>query len=172
MRTRLLLLVSLYALLNFGAHAEVYKTTDKDGRVVYTDQPAASDTKAKVVELPSINELPPIQYMPTRDNAPPSEPAVHYQLTITSPVTGTRLLVNERNLSISLSSDTQLQQGHYFVYFLNGEKVAQTNDQTFLLKEPPRGEHKIHVTVQNQYGKVFGQSESVTVYVMRPIIKH
>lgn len=171
MCTRLLLLVSLSALLNFSAYAEVYKTTDKDGRVVYTDQPAASDTKAKVVELPSINQLPPTQYTHIRDNAPPAEKPPHYQLTIVSPATGTRLMANERNLSITLESDNYLVEGLFFTYFLNGEKIAQTTSATFTLNEPPRGENKIHVTVENRYGKVFGQSDAITVYVVRPISK-
>src|SRR5690606_42036520 len=42
--------------LVFGASAQIYKTVDKDGKVIYTDKPPA-DQPAEAVKLPPINTL-------------------------------------------------------------------------------------------------------------------
>lgn len=171
MRTRLLL-VGLLAIVNVYTYADIYKTKDKNGNVVYTDQPAASDTKAKVVTLPTINELPSVEPGNRGGTASNQQQAdIHYNLEITSPPSGTRLLSNERSLTISVNSDQVLQDGHFFAYFLNGEKVGETTDLSTTITEPPRGENKVFVEVVDKYGKSFGQSPSIVVYVMRPIIK-
>jgi len=173
MRTRLLLLVTLFAATSINAHADIYKTKDKNGKVVYTDQPAASDTKAKIVTLPNINELPSVNPPSPGDSDSPAPVAdITYKIEIISPESGTRLLANERNLTVSISADQVLQLGHFFAYFLNGEKVNETTDQTITINEPPRGENKVYVEVVDKYGKSFGQSGSIVVYVMRPIVKH
>lgn len=170
MRTPLLLLISLSLLLNISAHAEIYKTKDKQGRVVYTDQPAASDTKAKIVDLPSINQLPVAPPIASEDPRP-TEPDTSYTIEIISPASGTRLLADQRNLTLAISPNQSLAPGLFFAYFLNGNKVAETRDLTFTISEPPRGENTLHVAAMDQDGKIFGESPAITVYVMRPIVK-
>lgn len=171
MHTPRLLLIGLIALISFNANADVYKTKDSQGRTVYTDQPAANDTQAKIVTLPSINQLPPLESIPMADPSRESAADISYKIHITSPAHETRLQANDRNLHVSISADQPLQPDHSFAYFLNGEKVKETTEQEITLVEPPRGENKLQVEVINQYGKSFGQSAAITVYVMRPIVK-
>jgi hypothetical protein len=151
--------------------AEIYKTVDKQGRIVYTDQPPAN-TQAKIVELPSINSLPPTQVTPAYNTAPNAGALeLHYQVNISSPVSGVTLQADERNLAVAVGLDQALQTGDMLAYFLDGVLLEKTTNLTITLVEPPRGEHKLHVEVMSKYGKSLGQSAPVTIVVMRPIAK-
>ena len=71
-------------LLALPATAQIYKTTDAEGNVVFTDQPPGGDTQAEQVELQPLNTTPPppkvAPVKPPRpapensDPAPASEP--------------------------------------------------------------------------------------------------
>ena len=169
MRTRLILIAGLL-LVNIS-YADVYKTVDKQGRTVYTDQPMPDDTKAKIVTLPTINQLPSVEPTVVMTNPDREAPeAINYNLEIITPESGTRLLADQRDLHISVSADNPLQEGHFFVYYMNGKSVRETTDPAITINEPPRGENKVYVEVMDNYGNSFGQSSSVIVYVMRPTV--
>ncbi len=165
------LLYSLIALFLVQAvNAEIYKSVDKQGRVTYTDKLPA-DVKATVVDLPSINALPPMQYIPV-DSPVPNLGAVDvdYQVSIVSPVSGDTLQADERNLTVSINLDQDLRPGHVLAYLLDGYIVEKTTALAVTLVELPRGQHKLHVEVMSKYGKSLGQSNAVTVIVDRPIM--
>ena len=154
------------------ATAEIFKTTDKQGRVVYTDQPAASDTKAKPVELRDTNKLPAVvvtPYTPTVHHQDPAMPP--YTIEITSPAAGTTLLAHQRNLSVSVTLNQDLQAGHSIAYYIDANVAQDSTDLNVTLNEPPRGEHKLHAAVKDKAGKILAESASVTFIVMRPIVK-
>jgi hypothetical protein len=161
------LLLSL-TLSTFAA-AEIYKTVDKQGRVVYTDQPPPN-TSPTVVELPSINSLPPTEFLPNQGLAPSAQVQdIGYQVSIMSPASGTVLQADQRSVGVSVSLDQALQAGHKLLYFLDGTLVEKTTELSIKVTEPPRGEHKLHVEVASQYGKSLGQSAPVIFVVLRPI---
>ena len=168
----MILFLCLFATLFFAqvSNAEIYKTVDKQGRVVYTDQPSAN-SNAKIVELRSINSVPPTQFTSVESRTPDVAVIdINYQVTVISPVSGVMLLPDERHLTVSVSLDKALQPGHVLVYFLDGEIVEKTTELSITIVEPPRGEHKLHVHVMSKYGKSLGQSDAVTAVVMRPFI--
>jgi hypothetical protein len=150
------------------ASAEIYKTIDKQGRVVYTDRPPA---KAKPVELPNINTLSQARFI-LNDGAMfnATMDAEPYQVHVISPVSGFVLQANERNLNVSVNLDKALQSGHVLVYFLDGYILEKTTALAVTISEPARGEHKLHVDVMSKYGKNLGQSDAISIVVMRPNI--
>lgn len=173
MRTRFLLLCcSLCLLINPVVNAEIYKTVDKNGHTVYTDLPPANTT-ATPVELPNINTLP----APAADTSIYNLPqqakpaAISYQVQITSPVNGATLMPNERNLNISVTIDKAILEGHLLYYFVDDKQVKETLDTTITVEDPVRGEHKLIVKVMDKEGNVFGESNTVTLVVIRPIAK-
>ncbi|HWV14199.1 MAG TPA: DUF4124 domain-containing protein [Cellvibrio sp.] len=166
-------LIVLLSVLSLSIQAEIYKTTDKNGRIIYTDQPAANDTKAEVVKLPSINQLPvPDANSIPAENSSPAIPKIAYKLVLTQPAPGIRLQANERTLAVSVSADQALMPGHFYAYFLDGEKVKESTASSITLEELPRGEHNVYVEVRDEFGKRFGQSNSVSFSAFRPIVKH
>ncbi|MES2822706.1 MAG: DUF4124 domain-containing protein [Pseudomonadota bacterium] len=151
------------------ASAEVYKTVDKQGRVVYTDRPPA---KAKAVELPNINTLPQVKFIP--NDGPAFNALVDadsYQINVITPIPGYVLQADERSLNVSVNLDKALQPGHVLVYFWDGYILQKTAAMAITIVEPSRGEHKLHVDVMSKYGKHLGQSEPVSVVVAQPNVQ-
>jgi hypothetical protein len=166
---RVVLALITVLLMNICA-AEVYKTVDKDGNVVYSDNPKADN--AKKIELRELNTVPPapnIGYTPDYSKSAPPE-LMSYQVSIISPSNNLIIPVGQRDLAIAVSLDQPLQAGHLLVYYMDGDMVEETMMTNILIKEVMRGSHQITVEAINESGQSLGMSESVTVNLMRPII--
>jgi Domain of unknown function (DUF4124) len=150
--------------------AEIYKTTDKQGRTTYTDKPAAN-TKADLVELKAINTLPTPPITGKDSSTAVALAPINYEVSIVSPANGTSLLADERSISIEVGINLELHPDHQVAYFLDGIQINESKNTSFTLNEPPRGEHSIHIEIKDASGAVFGKSAPVTITVMRPIIK-
>ncbi len=152
--------------------AEIYKTVDKNGRITYTDVPPAN-TDAKPLELKTINSLPSPAVIP---NTSPryssvSDDANEYQVQITAPENGTTLLADERSVTVSISIEPSLNDGNLLAYKINGDTLTTTQETTYTIVEPPRGEHSLTVDVIDSEGKTLAQSNAITLLVMRPLPK-
>lgn len=149
--------------------AEVYKTIDKDGNIVYSDNPKADN--AEKIELRELNTVPaaPTNYSPSySEGAPPQ--LMSYQVNIISPSNNLIIPVGQRDLAIAVSLDQPLQAGHLLVYFMDGDMIEETMMTNILIKEVMRGAHQITVEVMDESGQSLGMSEPVTVNLMRPIV--
>lgn len=171
MRTYLSLGLILSLSLSLPVNGEIFKTVDKNGRVVYTDVPPAN-SNAKAIELPTLNTLPPEKI---GDHATVNGTTAHvdyvYTISLTSPSNGTTLMPDERNLTMTVSLNQPLQPGYFINYLMDGSVITKSTEATYTLVEPPRGEHKISATVTDENDKPIAESESVGVIVMRPMVK-
>ena len=170
------LLIATSLLLSLGlsslATAEIYKTVDKNGRITYTDVPPAN-TEAKPLELKTINSLPSPAVIP---NTSPSTSGVsddtnEYDVQITAPENGRTLMADERSVMISISLNQNLNDGDLFAYKIDGDTLTTTQETTYTLTDPPRGEHSLTVDVIDREGKTLAQSNPITLLVMRPLPK-
>lgn len=165
---RVVLALIAVLLMNICA-AEVYKTVDKDGNVVYSDSPKAGN--AEKIELRELNTVPPA---PTTYSSEYSESAppelMSYQINIISPSNNLIIPIGQRDLAIAVSLDQPLQAGHLLVYYMDGDMIEETMMTNILIKEVMRGSHQITVEVMDESGQSLGISEPVTVNLMRPII--
>jgi hypothetical protein len=164
-----LLLSLTYAI---STSAEVYKTVDKNGRITYTDQPPAN-TSAKPVELKSINSIPAPTQVPDYSQADTGnlqEPQ-EYQVQILAPENGRTLLADERSVKVDISSNTSLENGDLYAYKIDGAILQTTKELSYVIVEPPRGEHILTVDVVGSNGQSLAQSNAITLIVMRPIVK-
>lgn len=154
--------------------ADVYKTVDKDGRVIYTDKPKTEN--AEKLELRDLNTLPspPPQGLP--ESAPVStistqSTVTDYQLSIMSPRSDVTIPVGQRDLAIAVNLQPALQEGHLLVYFMNGELLEETTMNNIIVKDVPRGTHTLVVEAIDANGQPLGTSAPVIVNVIRPVIK-
>jgi hypothetical protein len=154
--------------------ADVYKTVDKDGRVIYTDKPKTEN--AEKLELRDLNTLPspPPQGLP--ESAPVSTISTQlaitdYQLSIMSPRSDVTIPVGQRDLAIAVNLQPALQEGHLLVYFMNGELLEETTMNNIIVKDVPRGTHTLVVEAIDANGQSLGTSAPVIVNVIRPVIK-
>jgi hypothetical protein len=165
---RVLLALIAMLLMNICA-AEVYKTVDKDGNVVYTDSPKSDN--AEKIELRELNTVPPAPTTYSPDYSNSARPALmSYKIDIISPSNNLIIPVGQRDLAIAISLDQPLQAGHLLVYYMDGDMVEETMMTNILIKDVMRGAHQITVEVMDESGQSLGMSEPVTVNLMRPIV--
>lgn len=152
--------------------ADIYKTVDKDGRVIYTDKP--KDEKARKLELRDINTTPSPEPLPdsTAVDSFQSRPAaISYQIDIISPRQDVIIPIGQRDLAIAINVTPALRGDHLLVYFMDGELLEETTTNNIIVKDVPRGTHTIVVEAIDPGGQSLGTSAPVSVSVMRPVIK-
>jgi hypothetical protein len=149
--------------------AEVYKTKDKNGNVIYTDNPKSDD--AEKIELRELNTVPSAPPTYTSDISNTTPAAINYQIDIISPRDNLIIPVGQRDLAIAVSLDQELQANHLLVYFLNGDLIEETRMTNILVKDVPRITHQITVEVIDENGQSLGTSSPVSVSFMGPANK-
>lgn len=151
--------------------ADVYKTVDKDGRVIYTDKP--KDEKAKKLDLREINTVPSANPQPntTGINIVQAQAVISYQINIISPRNDVSIPTGQRDLAIATTVSPGLQEGHLLVYFMNGELLEETTQSNIIVKDVPRGTHTLVVEAIDANGQSLGTSPPVIVNVIRPVVK-
>lgn len=168
MRVFLLLLLSLAP----WVVADVYKTVDKDGRVIYTDKPKSDN--AQKVELREINTVPGAQPLPEStpvESFQSQSAAMSYQIEIISPRNELIIPVGQRDLAIAIKVEPELQPDHLLVYFMDGGLLEETSMTNIIVKDAPRGSHNLVVEAIDANGQSLGTSAPVSVSLMRPIVK-
>ena len=164
------ILFLLWLLISLTVSAEVYKTKDKDGNVVYTDNPNTQG--AEKIELREINTVPGPTFIPEYQPSQPSQAQPFaYKLRIISPRDEVGIPVGQRDLAIAVSIEPKLREGDLLVYYMDGELLEESQSTNIIVREIPRGSHKISVEAMDADGQSLGTSESVTVNLMRPPVK-
>lgn len=166
------LTLSTLALVASLASAQIYKTTDGDGNVVFTDTPPAGNSTEQV-ELQRTNSAPPPAAMPKAESSPrqdePAQPGVI--VAITSPTPETTIPMGPGNFSVTARVEPPLAKGQSMQLSIDGEPHGGPQPSGFWdLTNIFRGAHDLVVQVINQDGDTISSSEPVRVYVMRPSI--
>ncbi len=161
------LLVLWCVFITTGAFAQVYKTLDKDGNVVYSDTPP--NEQAQAVELKEITTMPADVPRGSSSYNPQDNAAVSYQVDIVSPRNEVVIPPGQRDLAVAISLNPSLQQDHLITYYIDGELIQETQSTSIVIQDPPRGGRTLTVEVINQQGDVLGASQPLTVNVIRTI---
>lgn len=168
---RFFLLAMLLA--SFSSIADsIYRTTDAEGNVVFTDAPNATSRPAEAVDLQRTNTLAPIQLAPLPDaDSPSAEPPAPplYSVTITSPANETSFPMGPGNFSVSVSVSPALKKYEGLQLFLNGVPWGSPQRDTMWdLINVFRGQQDLTVAVVNNAGETLAMSAPVRVFVHRP----
>lgn len=160
--------VCLAFMLALPAGAQVYKTTDENGRVTYTDRPS---DRAEQVELRETNSAPAVN-TPDRSEVPneATTELAPYRVYITSPEPGTTLTPGERDLVVSYEANQALAPGLRFQLLSNGQPIGRsTTGNSIAVPEITRGEHALTVIIYDQNDRVLAESGALNIYVHRSI---
>lgn len=178
--TRYSALVVLWTLTLFvgPSFAQIYKVTDDEKGVVFTDRPESlgSSGKSQVeeLEIPDTNTVAPVAPRP----AAPSKPVVRDRVEaerpsvkITSPATETTIAMGPGNFAVSAQASPPLSRGEKLLLTVDGQPVgaAQTSASWFI-EGALRGPHDLVVLRTAAGGQTLATSEPVRVYVLRPSI--
>jgi len=162
--------VFLLSTLSLGlAQAEIIKTIDENGRVTYTDNPAAKKSgRAEKVELPTINTQPPIQNTAGAPRRDTDQAAPIYEVLITAPVDQSQIPMGQHQIPVSLKLTPPLSANHRVQLYLDGQPSGAPSHSTQLLLENiNRGEHILTAAVIDQKGKELNRSPGVLLYIQR-----
>ena len=167
MRTLIFLLfLASSAILTSGVSAEVYKRTNPDGSVTFTDVPAKIN--AEPIKLPPSSSYSPPPPPQVADNPKPKNAEADYEsVSITSPAHDTTIRENAGNITINISVKPALKPGHSYVLMMDGKKVGEGQAGNIQLTNIDRGSHTFTAQiVDNNKIKVL-QSDPVIVHVQR-----
>ena len=150
---------------------QIYRTTDAQGNVVFTDTPPPGGG-AEQVQL---------QHTNTAEPTPPPKPiavepaAVEDQATpvpvvkIVSPANEETIPMGGGNFSVTARVEPPLQKGQAMRLLLDGQPTGKLQPSGFWdLTAVERGAHDLTVEVVGADGVIVSQSQPVRVYVMRP----
>ena len=158
----LLLIIYLFAIPAFAA--DVYRSVDENGNIIYTDKPTPDAEKIRIDEIQTIDnpDVKPFDYAPPKSDQTP----FNYSLSITSPEEGAAIRSNNGDISIIASLNPSLAIGHQLALYLDGS-VAATGGPKFDLTNVDRGTHSAEVAVQDRNGKEIQRSSPVSFTVLR-----
>jgi hypothetical protein len=159
----------------------VYRWTDNDGVVHYSDNPPAPN--AKPTDLPPIQTFAPSAITNGRPLPGTSGPqamgdvpvvsrdvvTTGYKPMVTSPGAEETIRESEGNITISVAPSPPA--GVLLIYNLDGKPLnlsSPTPAASYVAHEVERGEHKVSVTAVAKDGRTVGQSPSITFYMMPP----
>ncbi|WOT04948.1 DUF4124 domain-containing protein [Shewanella youngdeokensis] len=168
MRLGLLVLTLLISSLT---HATVYKWTDEDGKVHFSDKPVKN---AVIVEFNKKTENQVKLPSPT-PSAPSTEPTadmISYNMQIDSPSEEQTIRSNEGRISLALKIKPKLALAHQLVLFMDGEQQGGTQQSSlFNVSGIDRGEHTFVIKALAQDGKLLASTPPRKVFLHRTIHK-
>jgi hypothetical protein len=169
---RTLLAAAALALVSAPTWAQIYKSTDQDGNVIFTDTPPPDSPATQEVELQRTNTAPPPPDLPqasTRSNESKSEAPPVPKATITAPANDTTFPVGlAGSFSVSAHVDPPLGRGEGLRLTVDGEPRGGPQASGFWdLNNVYRGTHTLIVEVVDADGAVLSSSEPIQVHVMR-----
>jgi len=170
--------LTLVLVMTFGVAAEaqkIYRTTDAQGNVVFTDNPDRGGEQvelAPVTVVPSRGEVRTGQAAP-RDSAPaasPGQPFMPYDgFSIVSPTHEQAFPVGVAgNIAVDLGIEPALREDHRVRLLVDG-RVSQSAMHTsaFMVPNMNPGEHVLQAELLDAGGEVRHRTSPVTIYVLR-----
>lgn len=167
---RIILLI-LSILILPVAIADVYRSVDENGNVVFSDKPSPDAEKMDVQGVQTIDpgNVPEYEYSPAKKEEPPA--GNYNNISITSPENDQTLSSNDGIVNVSVSVSPPLKGGDTIALYLNGN-LAMEGNGSFTLENMDRGTHTVSAAIKDNSGKEILRSDSVTFHIQRHSIQH
>lgn len=151
--------------------AEVYRWTDEDGIVHYSDQPHPGAEKIYLAEPNTSRALSAARKRNDETEPADSPEFVKYEsIAVTAPVAEETLWNIEGVLTVTLSVSPALQPGHQVRLYFDGtpQMLAGTSVQ---LQEVWRGSHNLQAEIIDATGKLMIRSQPIRFYVQQSTVR-
>ena len=161
---RILLLVM--TLLPGLVAADIYRWTDAEGNVIFSDSPQPG---AEEISVDTTNVVPAQAVFPDIEpdqSAPTAKP--YSKVFIESPANEATIRDNVGNIAVVVGSEPPLQGafGHTVELFFDGKSFEDPGDGTqFQLKGVERGAHTLEAVIRHGKGVVIGRSPLSTFFL-------
>lgn len=147
--------------------AEVYKWTNENGNIIYSDQ---AHPDAEIIVIPVTPSYTPIVAIPVSPNAPKIEKIQAYEISILSPQANEGLWMNN-GVPVTVEVIPSLKIGQKFIVTIDGQIMAEAQTATsFIAPIFERGAHTISVLLQSKIGTTLAKSKSVSFLLHRPSV--
>jgi len=160
-----LILTLICVFISVSATAEtVYKKTNPDGSVEFTDQPSTDSEEVKI-RKPTTYQAPRLPALNLQSKK--LSPTFNYQLSINQPINDS-VIVGKMDVSVLVSVQPALLsgRGHQIRYQLAGQSIISRNmSETF--KNVDRGTHNLTVSIVDRNGEVVSPAVSSTFHMKR-----
>jgi hypothetical protein len=175
MSTRLAAVVVL-SFAAASATAQIYKTVDANGNVVFTDiAPIERSGQPPVqeVNVPPMNSYEPPQGAAQTPNissssGPSATPGYYSQLDVISPTEDETIRDNAGNVQIEVAISPPLRSGHHLLLVLDGTPTdVEAVNGVFELSNVDRGTHTAGARAVDGAGNVLIESNPATFNLMR-----
>jgi len=165
----------LLLLITFAVSADVYRSVDKQGNIIFSD--TSTDNAEKIELQESYTYTPPVIIDLADDK--PSPPLVEiavpdYLVVIMSPSQNETIRENAGNITINSTVTPALdtERGDKLIFSLDGQlksEIQDTNSYTFTNVD--RGSHIAVVSVVDKTGKVMKASKSILFHLQRVVAR-
>ncbi len=167
-RFQLIIIVSAAltsGLISNASHAEIFRSVQPDGTVVYSDQPNGN---AKAVDLPPLMITPSTQAQNPPPQGDTEKQAVQRRISISSP-TANSIIPNGLNpTTVSTQTSPALGKQDRIRILLDNRLVAYGNQNRYVIQQLPRGQHQLQAQWVDKEGKLLAQSSNVSIQVYWP----
>ena len=151
--------------------ADVYRTVDEYGNIMFTDNP---DGKAEKIEVETTSTYSPVA-IPQEQIEPELEqqeefPVPNYRVTIVSPAQNESFWSNDGtvNVSVDVQPELSAERGDMLIFKLDGQDVGEPQSSPNLtLSNLDRGSHIIVASIIDNTGNVLKTSKSTLFHLQR-----
>jgi len=158
----------LFAVFMAGVtQAQVYRSVDKNGNVIYSDQQTKGSVKVEVKEIETVKSLDTSNLPPPMQSKQQTDESYYTNLEITSPRDDESIRENSGNLTVTTSIAPQLQAAHQLVLYMDGKDLVTSRDSSFQLQNIDRGTHQLRVVIVDIDGREQISSKPVTFHLLR-----
>ena len=164
-----ILIYLLLLLAPLSAVAEIYKSVDSEGNVMYSDEPGVN-TEAIPEPSPNTVQMP----KPSAESTPPkaedSAGTKYTSLRIISPAPEETIRSNPGILAITLALKPKLdiKAGHTISVLVDGHiLVTKSNQTSFQIPDINRGTHRVQALVSDKDGKTLIKTGNVQFFMQR-----
>lgn len=151
----------------------VYKVTDEDGNVTFTDTPRGNEQMQ--VEMQMVNPTNTAKAVstatPISQTSEPGEPIL-YATQIVLPAENATIPMGPGNFAVEASLSPAMKGDEKLSLLLDGEPFGPPQRMPiWQLNNVYRGAHQLQVVRLTSMGRQLDASEPRTIYVMRPMVK-
>lgn len=154
-----------------AASADVYRSVDEDGNIIFSDTPSEGAEKIELRDAQTVESQPgteSFEYEPPKSDPPPRYKGV----AITSPQDNEAVRANNGNITIGMSVNPSLKPGDKLVLTMDGKEIASGRSTSVSLENVDRGTHTLSARVVGRDGKTLASSESVKFHLLRHSVQH
>ena len=152
-------------LASVQSFAQAYRWVDENGVVHYSDRPAPGSEQVVLQDANAVRMRTPAPRPPAPEPAPPPPPA-YESVSIASPAAEETLWNIGGELTVTVSVQPGLQEGHQVRLFVDGrERLFDTT--TIELTEIYRGAHNLQAEIIDESGQMLARSQAIRFYVQQ-----